>query len=243
MPTFKELPCEPNPHHDLVFIFGSSADYMSEHNETTIVSSAKYMTDMQELYRFTERQFLEFDEIVPMRLNKEGNVVSPKLYFLLMAVCGQVESVTRHICKELGIPVKKNDGFSTLYNKLCGKFSLIKEQSVQIVMTRDVIRPFGETEKDIPSWWTSYNNVKHKIPEGMEHATARQTIYALGGLYLLMNLYQSLPRNPKDVLNVDNWFFGNNPMQRLPSNRFGHVPDVDYKSGLFILKSHFVQSG
>ena len=107
---------------------------MSEHNETTIVSSAKYMADMQELYRFTERQFLEFDEIVPMRLNKEGNVVSPKLYFLLMAVCGQVESVTRHICKELGIPVKKNDGFGTLYNKLRGKFSLIKEQSVQIVM-------------------------------------------------------------------------------------------------------------
>ena len=42
---------------------------MSEHNGTATNSQIKYMTDMQELYQFTERQFLEFDEIVPMRLN------------------------------------------------------------------------------------------------------------------------------------------------------------------------------
>ena len=41
------------------------------------------MTDMLELYQFSERQFLEFDEIVPMRLNKNRNVVSPKPIFSL----------------------------------------------------------------------------------------------------------------------------------------------------------------
>ena len=234
--------CEPNPRHDLVFIFGSSADSMSEHNGTTIDSPIKYMTDMQELYRFTERQFLEFDEIVPMRLNRKGDTVSPKLYFLLMTICGQVESVTGRICKSLDIRAE-SDTFSALYKKLCEEFSTTKEQSVQTVMTREVIRPFGETENDTPSWWTSYNKVKHDIPKGIERATVRHTIHALGGLYLLLNFYQSIPcNNPKDILDAENWFSGN-PTPRLPSNRFGYVPDVDYKSSLFILKSHFMQSG
>ena len=71
---------------------------MSESNKTAADAPIKYMTDMQELYRFTERQFLEFDEIVPMRLNRNGDTVSPRLYFLLMTICGQVESITgRHL--------------------------------------------------------------------------------------------------------------------------------------------------
>lgn len=214
---------------------------MSERNETAVDSPIKYMEDMKELYRFTERQFLEFDEIVPMRLNRKRDTVSPKLYFLLMTICGQVESVTGRICKCLEIHAGSNM-FGALYKKLCEEFSAIKEQSVQIVMTRDVIRPFGETENDTPSWWTSYNKIKHNIPEGIERATVRHTVHALGGLYLLLNFYQSIPcKNPKNILDAENWF-SRNPMPRPPSNRFGYVPDVDYKSSLFILKSHFIQS-
>ena len=109
---------------------------MSEHNGTAIDSRIKYMADMQELYQFTERQFLEFDEIVPMRLNRKGDTVSPKLYFLLMTICGQVESVTGCICKSLDIRAKC-DKFGVLYKKLCEELGAINEQSVQTV---DVIR-------------------------------------------------------------------------------------------------------
>ncbi len=180
---------------------------MSERNKTAAESPIKYMTDMQELYRLTEKQFLEFDEIVPMRLNRKGDTVSPKLYFLLMTICGQVESITGHICKYFDIRAD-SDMFGPLYKKLCEKSSAIEKQSVQVVMTRDVLRPFGKTENDIPSWWTSYNKVKHDIPEGMERATVRHTVQALGGLYLLLNFYQSIPRiEPKDMLDAENWGF------------------------------------
>ena len=200
------------------------------------------MADMRELYQLTERQFLEFDEIVPMRLNRKGDTVSPKLYFLLMTICGQVESVTGRICKSLNIRAEK-DNFSSLYKKLCEEFSAIREQSVQIVMTHEAIHPFAKTKNDTPSWWTSYNKVKHDIPKGIERATARHTIHALGGLYLLLNLYKSIPcNNPKDILDAKSWFSGN-PMPPLPSDRFGYVPNTDQKSSLFILKSHFLQSG
>ena len=215
---------------------------MSERNKTAAESQITYMTDMQELYRLTEKQFLEFDEIVPMRLNKKGDTVSPKLYFLLMTICGQVESLTGCICKHCDIRVKK-DMFSKRYKKLREKSSAIEKQSVQVVMTRETLCPFGETESDTPSWWTAYNKVKHKIPEGLERATVRHTVNALGGLYLLLNFYQSIPRsNPKAILDAKNWF-PSNLVPKLPSTQLGYVPDRDYKSELFVLKSHFMQSG
>lgn len=215
---------------------------MSEHNKTAAESQITYMTDMHELYRLTEKQFLEFDEIVPMRLNKKGNTVSPKLYFLLMTICGQVESLTGRICKHFDIWAEK-DMFGAHYKKLREESSAIEKQSVQVVMTREILCPFGETKTDTPSWWTSYNKIKHEIPEGLERATVRHTVNALGGLYLLLNFYQSIPhRNSKDILDAKNWF-SSNLMPKLSSTRLGYVPDRDYRSELFVLKSHFMQSG
>ena len=115
--------------------------------------------------------------------------------------------------------------FGALYKKLCEESSAIKVQTVQVVMTRDVLRPFGETENNIPSWWASYNKVKHDIPEGLERATVRHTVHALGGLHLLLNFYKSIPsRDPKDILDVENWGLSG-PPPSVPPNRFGYVPD------------------
>lgn len=227
---------------DFTFIFGSSADSMNKHDATKVDLPIKYMKDMHELYQFTERQFLEFDEIVPMRLNREGKTVSPKLYFLLMTICGQVESLTRRICQSLDIG-KENDTFRAHYEKLHEEFSTIKELSVQTITTCEIIRPFEETENTVPLWWTSYNKVKHEIPKGIERATVRNTVHALGGLYLLLYIYKSIPCNdPRDILDTNHWF-PSNQMVRLSSYRFGQVPNVDYKSSLFVLKNHFIQSG
>ena len=195
---------------------------------------------MQQLYQFTEGEFLEFDKIVPMKLNKEMNAVSPKLYFLLMAICGQIESIVIRICKDIDM-YDGNGGLSVCYKNLWDKSDVMEKQSVQIITTRDIIRPFGKTENDIPPWWTLYNKVKHTIPEGIEYATVKNTIYALGGLYLLLNLYKSIPRIPKDILNTQCWF--HNRTMFIPllkkNNEFSYVQDRDYKSNLFILKSHF----
>ena len=185
---------------------------------------------------------MEFDKIVPMRLNKEMSAVSPKLYFLLMTICGQIESVVIHICKDLNMYNDKG-GFSACYKNLCEKSDVIEKQSVQIVTTREIIRPFGKTENGTPSWWASYNKVKHTIPEGIEHATVKNTVYALGGLYLLLNIYKLIhDRRPKDILDRKCWYH-NRKLPILLSediDKSGDVQDIDYKSNLFILKSYFL---
>ena len=165
---------------------------MCEHNGTAIGSRIKYMTDMQELYQFTERQFLEFDEIVPMRLNRKGDTVSPKLYFLLMTICGQVESVTGLFCKSLDIRAEC-DKFGVLYKKLCEEFSAIKEQSVQTVMTREVIRPFGGNEKRYPVVVDVIQQGKTRYSE--RHRTRHRTTHH-PRIGRAVPVVESLPINP-----------------------------------------------
>ena len=214
------------------------------HNKTQTESPVIYRTDMQHLYQFTEGEFLEFDKVVPMRLNKEMDTVSPKLYFLLMTICGQIESIVIRICKDLDMYNDKG-GFSACYKNLCDTSDVMAKQSVQIITTREIIRPFGKAENNTPSWWTSYNKVKHAIPEGIEHATVKNTVCALSGLYLLLNLYKLIPsRRPKDILCTQYWFYDRPMLMPLSNNinRSDYVLDIDYKSNLFILKSHFIPS-
>ena len=202
------------------------------------------MTDMLELYQFSERQFLEFDEIVPMRLNKNRNVVSPKLYFLLMTICGQVESLMKSTCKKLDMYNPK-DNFPKRYSKLCQGQNVMKKQSVQTVTTREIIKPFAKTGNNTPPWWNSYNQVKHEVPKGLKDATMKNTIHALGGLYLLLNFYKSThTKRPKDALDPQYWLHDITARQtglEIP-RKCGYVPDKDYSSNLFILKSHFMTS-
>ena len=218
---------------------------MKNRDETEAGIRISYVAEMQEMYRFTEGEFLKFDEVVPMRLNKEMTTVSPKLYFLLMTICGQVESVVIRICEDLGIIHKSKSAFFTCYQKLHENSDVVKRQSVQVAPTREIIKPFIHAKGDPPLWWTSYNKVKHTIPEGIEHATVENTLHALGGLHLLLNLYKSIPyRHPIGIFDTQNWIHDRTMPAQL-SSRIGWlscVPDKDYKSDLFILKSHFMPS-
>ena len=217
---------------------------MQENNKPE-TDSTTYKTDMCHLYQFTESEFLEFDKIVPMRLNTNMMVVSPKLYFLLMTICGQIESLVACICKDLDM-YKNGEKFAACYKKLLEKSNVIENQSVQIVTTRNIIKPFAKTKNDTPSWWTSYNKVKHTIPKGIEYATMENTLHALGGLYLLLILHRLVPdKTPNDILDKQYWAH-DSTMPFLLSDylpRFNYIQDKDYISNLFFLKSYFVPSG
>ena len=202
-----------------------------------------YITEMRYLYQFTEREFLEFDKIVPIRFNPTMSAVSPKLYFLLMTICGQIESTVIHICKNLDM-YKKNEKFVTCYGKLLEESDIIERQSVEIATTRQIIKPFIKTDNYVPSWWTSYNKVKHTIPKGIEHATVKNTVHALAGLYLLMTFHGSIPiKLPKDILNTQYWIH-DHTMKHIPNrHNISFIPEKYRISTLFILKSHFSLPG
>ena len=91
------------------------------------------------------------------------------------------------------------DNFPKRYSKLCQGQNVMKKQSVQTVTTREIIKPFAKTGNNTPSWWNSYNQVKHEVPKSLKDATMKNTIHALGRTvpaveFLQINPYKKTKR-------------------------------------------------
>ena len=74
----------------------------------------------------------------------------------------------------------------------------------------------------------------------------KNTLHALGGLYLLLTLHRLVPdKTPNNILDKQYWVH-DSTMPFLLSDylpRFNDIQDKDYISNLFFLKSYFVPSG
>ena len=194
-----------------------------------------YHQRMMNLFRSTERQFLEFDEIVPMTTN-EHTVNSPKLYFTLLTTCGQIESVMNEICKTLYGPDKKYN-FPDSYEKL-NEDKVLDNISIQVIKTRDIYKPFSDI-----SWWKAYNKAKHELPKGIEHSTISNVISALGALYLLLHFVGSIPlEEPQSILKLERWRLDAEPIHIETSyNKTNKIVKTS-RTNLFALNSYFLQS-
>lgn len=182
----------------------------------------EFAKNMELLYVFTEEEFLAFDRIVPMRLNKDNmNTVSTKLYFILLTTCGQIDSIAYQILKNIKCPNIKNQGFVKLYKKFQqdGEGVLPKMQAI-VISTILGLNPFSEPE--IPQWWISYNSTKHALPDGLTVANITNTINALAALRLLLNMYYISFENTKDILDKKRW--GHNQLSVKHDHTFVTLP-------------------
>ena len=189
----------------------------------------KYSQRMMDLYMYTERQFLEFDEIVPMMTN-EHTVNSPKLYFTLLTTCGQIESVMNKIYYILYGYIPKKFNFYEYYKKL-NESKVLEQLSVKVMKTESTCTPFSDV-----SWWHSHNEAKHEMPVGIKQGTISNTVSALAALYLLLDFFNSIPpREPQSILNPIRWF-----QNRKPIYKPIYPPNVveDKHSDMF-LKNHY----
>ena len=212
-----------------------------------------YYLDMMGLYRYTERQFLEFDEIVPMITNQHS-INSPKLYFLLLTTCGQIESVMNKICENLYGISEEEFKFYKSYKKL-NENKVLDHLSVKVMKTNCICRPFVDTSRPFSkpgsffskprhkleiNWWESYNDAKHKIPTGMKHGTISNTVSALAALYLLLNFFISIPsKESKSILKLDRWRLNVEPWYIESSHLIPNIITKNSNSNLFALKQFF----
>jgi len=164
--------------------------------------SNEYISKMREIYQATERQFLEFNEVVPFETN-EWSVNSPKLYFILLTTCGQIESLMKKISNNLNIKLEKED-FPNYYEKINQK-KVLSKQTIVLIKTEKIIHPFFEDSSD-HFWWISHNKAKHELPEGILHGTINNVIHALAALFALHNVIGHIPvENPTMILESKYW--------------------------------------
>jgi len=195
----------------------------------------EFQKKMREIYRATEDQFLEFNEIVPLETN-DWSVNSPRLYFLLLTICGQVESLMKKICAEVKIKPEKED-FPNYYN-LINKNNVLGTQKLVLIKTDQSLNPFNENDPE-HFWWISHNKAKHELPEGILHGTIKNVIYALGGLFVLHEIISKIPNEEKERILVSKYWETHKPITVAASIL---EPERYYNQGfskLFISHTHY----
>lgn len=195
----------------------------------------EYQNKMREIYRATEDQFLEFSEIVPFETN-EWSVNSPRLYFLLLTICGQVESLMKKICSEVKIEPEKED-FPNYY-KILNKDNVLGLQKLVLTQIDQPIKPFNENNPE-HFWWISHNKAKHDLPGGILYGTIKNVIYALGGLFTLHDILSKMPYENKEQILTSKYWATQVPII-VASSMLGRERYYNPSfSKLFISHSHF----
>lgn len=122
-----------------------------------------------------------------------------------------------HLVKKLNLKSKKKDEFGkqlfgyepgAFYFELaCEKFNLHKKVikftgTVSQSIDWKTIQPFKlEEERNVPTWWTSYNRLKHDKIKNFHLCTLKDLIYSLSGLFILMNYLLKYPENNTPIEN------------------------------------------
>ncbi|GFN40005.1 MAG: conserved hypothetical protein [Marine Group I thaumarchaeote] len=195
----------------------------------------EFHNKMKEIYRATEDQFLEFSEIVPFETN-DWSVNSPRLYFLLLTICGQVESLMKKICDEVNIEPKIH-GFPHYY-KIINKDKILGIQKIVLIKTNQSLNTFNENDPE-HFWWISHNKAKHELPEGILYGTIKNVIYALGGLFTLHEILSKIPFEDKQRILVLKYWETHKPITVAESRL---EPEKYYNqsfSKLFISHTHY----
>ena len=158
--------------------------------------------EMQKLYTDTEKQLLEFIDIIP--IDNTLDVYSPRLYSLLQFSCAQVDSLFKTICQYLNITVAKQK-FPEFYKSLNVK-GMLEKQEVFVFIRNELIHPFSKTDNHL--WWTAYNDTKHQLPDGIRQGTLRNVLHAMTASYVLNNIVYLTATYAKDadhILDAMNW--------------------------------------
>ncbi len=163
---------------------------------------SKYLEGMRELYLDSEKQFIEFSETVPY-IDNSWYIHSPRLYSLLLAVCGQIESLMVKMCKNFDFELERGD-FPECYRTLNQK-GVLGIQKVKLIKTNRVLKPFFDNYP-YHFWWLAHNEAKHNLPLGIQQGTIGNVIITLAALFSLHNFAIHIPHdNPQQILDVKYW--------------------------------------
>lgn len=151
---------------------------------------------LRRLYVESEREFIEFTNIIPVDRNPY-EVYSPRLWPILLSVGSQVDGMLKLLIEEFNLDVKSNK-FPAMREALNTEGML----TAQKITLKEKLEPFNPFAEDNLDWWNAYNATKHDLPEGIYKATLGNTIQALGVLFILNHIGNILFMRMSPLTNV-----------------------------------------
>ena len=106
---------------------------------------------------------------------------------LLLATCSEIDVVAKILCKKIS-DTSQADNINEYRSTITAEYPKLCTLEIEIPKNRIVLKPWsewGEEDKN-PSWWRSYNKVKHNRDSAYKEANLLNTLNALAGLYVLL---------------------------------------------------------
>lgn len=136
-----------------------------------------------------EREFA--DTLQYVALTKDNlNTYSIRYAWIFLSTCSEIDVVFKVLCEQVEPGAKPKGTFWTINDSrdvLLKHFPKFPLMIVTIPQYRTTAKPWEEWGNGShPSWWSSYNKVKHHRHEHFEKASLSNVIDALAGLYCLV---------------------------------------------------------
>ena len=124
-------------------------------------------------------RFIEFSK-------KNFKTYSLELAHLLLASTSEIDVVLKMLCEPFFANAKEEKHYRKAIPQNIPAFAKIKVVIPRYELT---LQPWHSWNKNLtPSWWTAYNEVKHRRNEHYEKASLRNVFQSMAGLFV-SNLY------------------------------------------------------
>lgn len=165
---------------------------MAPFQHDIITPFKRELIEMRQMYFIVEKQFLEFNEIIPYQYHKDWNqVTSPKLASIILSIGPQIEKMLKILVNKMNLGTgQKNLRFSD-FVKVLDVQKMLTNQTVGLVnpgYVNIIFNPFEQNNESILDWWQGYNKIKHDLPGGITHGTLHNAIYSLAALSILHHI-------------------------------------------------------
>lgn len=134
-------------------------------------------------YFALENDILKISRYIEINVNNY-NVYSIELLRLYLSICSEIDVVLKQVCTKLDKDTKTNNIFD--YRQLIlEKLSCFPNEIVVCSRFNLSFHPWEAWLKnESPTWWKSYNQVKHNRDEFYQEATLKNVLEAMSALYL-----------------------------------------------------------
>lgn len=154
---------------------------------------ARNISLMTKMYLESERQFLEFNNIVPY-IGNGDSVYSPRLVTMLQGIGSQIDGMLKIISDIVSIQPERQT-FPSYIEALNRSEMLSKQHILLRDNTSELIFPFCMIpDGDNLAWWKAYNDTKHGLPEGAYSGKYGNVINALAALAILHEIAAAAKR-------------------------------------------------
>lgn len=173
----------------------------------------------------TRKKFLNTIDYVEISKDNK-DTYSNEYAYMLQAIGGELDIFFKEYC---GFPLTDRKSIADYEKEVIIRFPDIKTQEIEIILNKDVRKPFEHWTSDRPAqslfWWQAYDHIKHNRADNIKEASQNNVLNILGVLFLLEMKFldeiskasgvPNIPNEKSDLFDLPGWTYTHTQLKDL----------------------------